>query len=77
MRITVKTSEGRHTIQAEPNHTINDLKQKVHHRTGIPPAEQRFLFNNGQLGDDSTLLSENHIQDGSELSLARKRRLVA
>ncbi|KAF8326203.1 ubiquitin-related domain-containing protein [Cantharellus anzutake] len=73
MYITVKTSLGRHTIKAEPNDTINDFKQNLHHKTGIPPAGQRLLFNNRQLGDGWVLLSEYRIQDGSELSLARIR----
>ncbi|KAF8332761.1 uncharacterized protein EI90DRAFT_700676 [Cantharellus anzutake] len=70
-------SEGRHNIQVDPNFTVNDLKKRVHFRTGIPPDEQRFLFNNNMLQDDCALLSECHIQDQSILYLIRCRTVAS
>ncbi|KAF8332755.1 ubiquitin-related domain-containing protein [Cantharellus anzutake] len=73
MRIILKTSGWSQNVQVDPNFTVNDLKRRVHFRTGIPPDEQRFLFDNNMLQDDCSLLSDYHIQDQSILYLLRRR----
>lgn len=56
------------TLEAEPEDTISHLKDQVEATEGIPPAQQRFLFEGRQL-DDSATLSATGVVAGSELHL--------
>ena len=56
------------SLEVEDNHTIKDVKSKVHHTEGIPPEQQRLMFPQKELyrGNVSELeetftLSDYHI----------------
>lgn len=55
-------------LETQPQDTVGQLKEQVEASEGIPPAQQRFLFEGRQLDDEATLAATG-VSDGSELHL--------
>ena len=75
MKIFVKTLTGK-TItidDAEPSDTIENIKEKIQNKEGIPP-DQLFLFFNSRVLIDRFKLDDYHIMNESTLVLKMRIR---
>ena len=67
--IFIKTPMGKKIIlEVDPSHTIEEIKHTIQEKEGTPVAEQRLMYDEDELDDDTTL-AENQITDGMTLDL--------
>ena len=75
MQVFVKTLTGKTiSIECEPDESIESLKAKIMEKEGIPPDQQRIIFDGKELKANMKSLSDYDIEDDSTIQLVLRLR---
>ncbi|KAK5960574.1 NEDD8 family protein RUB1 PWA37_002000 [Arxiozyma heterogenica] len=69
MQIKVRTLTGKEIpIEIEETDRVYRIKELLEEKEGIPPVQQRLIYQGKQISDDDTILSA-HLKPGTQLHL--------
>ncbi|KXT11393.1 hypothetical protein AC579_221 [Pseudocercospora musae] len=69
MQIKVRTLTGKEIeLNIEPEDKVQNIKEKVEEKEGIPPVQQRLIFGGKQMNDDKSA-AEYNLEGGATLHL--------
>jgi len=67
--VTIKTLSGKSVvIKVKPTERVSDVKGKLYRNEGIPPSQQRLIWNGKHMADDR-LMSEYGVNSGDTIHL--------
>ena len=73
-QLFVKTLTGKTvSVEVEEGDRIEDVKAKIHEKEGIPPEQQRLIFNGKQLDNHKTI-GDYDIEEGSSVHMVLRLR---
>jgi ubiquitin len=74
MQLMVKTLDGKTvTVEAEEEDTIEDIKNKIMEKEGVPVDQQRLIFGGKQLESDKTR-ADYDVQEDSTFHMVLRLR---
>ncbi|CAR25141.1 NEDD8 family protein RUB1 [Lachancea thermotolerans CBS 6340] len=69
MKLTVKTLTGKEIpVVVDPDDKVYRIKEYLEEKEGIPPTQQRLIFQGKQIDDDKSVSSAN-LSSGMQLHL--------
>ncbi|CAG98594.1 NEDD8 family protein RUB1 [Kluyveromyces lactis] len=69
MQLKVKTLTGKEiSVDVQSSETVYHIKELLEEKEGIPPSQQKLIFQGKQIDDNATIGSAD-LQDGSLLHL--------
>ncbi|SCW04200.1 LAFE_0H08284g1_1 [Lachancea fermentati] len=69
MELKVKTLTGKEIpVTVDPEDRVYRIKEYLEEKEGIPPSQQRLIFQGKQIDDDKTVASAN-LSSGMQLHL--------
>ncbi|CAL9730531.1 NEDD8-like protein Rub1p [Monosporozyma unispora] len=69
MQIKVRTLTGKEiAVEVAESDRVYHIKELLEEKEGIPPIQQRLIFQGKQISDDDTI-SSAHLESGTQLHL--------
>ncbi|CEP63219.1 NEDD8 family protein RUB1 LALA0_S07e05138g [Lachancea lanzarotensis] len=69
MKLTVKTLTGKEVeVVVDPQDKVSRIKEYLEEKEGIPPSQQRLIFQGKQIDDEMTVSASN-LTSGMQLHL--------
>lgn len=69
MKLVIATLVGSEvTLDVDPHEKVITVKERLEEKEGIPPEQQRLVYDGKHINDDASL-ADYKLQDGAKLNL--------